>query len=36
MQAQYKKSGLAVSEVKDHIVSSKNILEYSIEGIDGK
>ena len=36
MQAQYKKSGLAVSEVKDHIVSSKNIVEYSIEGIDGK
>jgi len=30
MQAQFKKAGLAVSEVKDHIVSSKNIQEYSI------
>jgi hypothetical protein len=35
MQAQFKKAGLAVSEVKDHIVSSKEILEYTIEGIDG-
>ena len=35
MQAQFKKAGLAVSEVKDHIVSSKDILEYKIEGING-
>ena len=30
LQAQYKKSGLAVSEVKDHIVPTNPISEYEI------
>jgi phosphatidylserine decarboxylase len=36
MQAQFKKSGIAVSEVKDHIVASRQIEESTIEKIDGE
>lgn len=36
MQAQFKKAGLAVSEVKDHIVASQDIDEAIIERIDGE
>lgn len=36
MQAQYKKAGVAVSEVKDHIVTTHTILESSIEKINGE
>lgn len=35
LQAQFKKSGIAVSEVKDHIVASRDIFESRIERIDG-
>ena len=30
LQAQYKKSGLLVSEVKDHIITNQKIREFSI------
>ena len=36
MQAQFKKAGEAVSEVKDHVASTLPILSYRIERIDGK
>ena len=36
LQAQFKKSGIAVSEVKDHIVASRDIFESRIERIDGE
>lgn len=36
MQAQYKKGGVEVSEVKDEIVTTHKIVEWGIERIDGK
>lgn len=35
LQAQYKKAGKEVSEVKDHVVGSREIVEGSIEDITG-
>lgn len=36
MQAQLKKAGVKVSEVKDHVASTLPIKSYKIEKIDGK
>lgn len=35
LQAQYKKAGVNVSEVKDEIVTTHKIVEYGIEKING-
>jgi hypothetical protein len=36
LQAQYKKAGVSVSEVKDEIVTTHKIVEYAIEKINGE
>ena len=36
MQAQLKKAGVQVSEVKDEIITTHKILEYRVENINGE
>lgn len=36
LQAQFKKAEIAVSEVKDHIISSQEIYKHYIEKVNGK